>query len=186
MRSIITLLFLLLSLHLVAQPEKEVKAQVSSLKFVTDMPYSCQSLNTKERATGCGDSYFWNVVKLKQRAIPYLIERISDPTKSKAVVPNFGGQYTVGDIAYAALQEIIKGIPTFELLGIPFDTEGCGYCSYWQHLRKDQANRKAFKQAVDKWYQANKAKMVWVASTQVLTCDCSFAHPNGGHYKIEK
>jgi hypothetical protein len=151
------------------------------------MPYICEAiLNDTISEFGCGDNYFWKVVKLKAKVIPFLIEKIADPSMTKATVPNFGGEYTVGDIAYQALGEIIKDIPTFELLGVGFDKTGCGYCSYWQYLRKSEENRIAFSKAVLNWYQKNKSKLVWVMSNKVLTCDCSFDHPNEGHYELVK
>lgn len=97
----------------------------------------------------------------------------------------FGGNYTVADIAFSVLTEIIHDIPTFELLGVPFDKEGCGYCSYWQHLNKDFSNRQKFKVSVRNWYLKNKDNIVWVKSNNFATCDCSGRHPNGGHYKLK-
>ena len=172
------------------------KKLIDSLRFVTDIPYACEILLDKNapynRDTliyniGCGDRFFWQVVKGKQEIIPLLLDKLDDTTQTEASVPYFGGQYTVADIAYTALQEIIKDIPTFELLKIKFDTNGCGYCSYWNHLRKNIKNRKKFKVAVTDWYDKNKANLVWVTSNQFLTCDISgINHPNGGHYEFKK
>ena len=155
---------------------------VDSLKQVADMPYICES----ENSPGCGDKIFWRVVQQKQAIIPLLIDKLSDVTTARAVVPNFGGQWTVGDIAYSALQEIIQGIPTFELLGVKFDQAGCGYCSYWNHLRKSRQNRIRFQSAVRSWYNKNKQNLIWVVSNDFTTCDCQGLHPNGGHFALKK
>ena len=135
---------------------------------------------------GCGQATFWTVVIEKENIIPYLIDKLNDTTKTTAIVQNFGGQWTVADIAYSALREIIIDIPTFELIGVPFDDNGCGYCAYWNHLREDLTNRQNFKKNLNKWYEINKSKLVWVESNRVLTCDCSFKHPNQGHFEIKK
>jgi hypothetical protein len=176
-----SLLFTLFPLVAIGQTTSHQKL-VDSLKLVTDMPYICET----ENSPGCGDKIFWRVVQQKQAIIPLLIDKLSDPTTTSAVVPNFGGQWTVGDIAYSALQEIIQGIPTFELLGVKFDQVGCGYCFYWDHLRKSRQNRIRFKAAVRSWYNRNKQNLIWVTSNDFITCDCRGQHPNGGHFAFKK
>jgi hypothetical protein len=155
---------------------------VDSLKYVTDMPYICEIVD----GIGCGNKIFWKVVKQKQEIIPSLIDKLTDTTQVDAYVPNFGGQWTVADIAYTALEEIIKDIPTFQLLGIEFDKEGCGYCSYWNHLRKDIKNREKFQMAVQNWYDKNKMDLIWVTSNEFSSCDCRGEHPNSGHYELKR
>lgn len=63
-----------------------------------------------------------------------------------------------------ALNEIIDGISTFELLGVAFDTPDCGFCAYWNYLRRDIRNRKGFQKAVRNWYKRNKQNLIWVPS----------------------
>lgn len=179
------LIILLFFFPCLAFAQMDTKKLVDSLKFVTDMPYICHTPLHSELSVGCGDRIFWQTVMQKQDAIPFLIDKLSDTTATEVSVPNFGGQYTVADIAYTALEEIIKDIPTFELLGVKFDEKGCGYCSYWYHLRKLK-NRKKFQKNVRDWYEKNKLNLVWVISKQILTCDCSAAHPNGGHFELKK
>ncbi len=161
-----------------------IQLQVDSLSMVPEMPYICPDFVQKDLTTGCGDDIFWRVVQLKEKAIPYLIAKLSDSTTTTSFVPMFGGYYTVADIAYSALEEIVHGIPTFKLLGVKFDKKGCGYCSYWQHLNSKYSNRLKFQKAVQQWYSKNQSKLVWVASDQVAICDCSAPHPNKGHYEL--
>jgi hypothetical protein len=166
----------------------EVIEQVDSLKYVAEMPYICHDLielySGNVLSSGCGDQQYWNVVGLHSNVIELLIDQLDDSTTSVAIVPLFGEYYRVADIAYDALTEIIHNIPTFELLGVPFNEEGCGYCAYWQHLNSDFANRQKFKEAVRNWYYANKEKLVWVESNSFASCDCSGKHPNSGHYAL--
>ncbi len=178
----LTFILLLFPCLTFAQPDN--RKLVDSLVFVKDMPYICEGSVLTELSAGCGDRIFWKTVMQKQAVIPFLLDKLIDTTQTEASVPNFGGQFTVADIAYAAIQEIIKGIPTFELLGVNFDQGGCGYCSYWNHLRNDIQNRKQFQTNVRSWYEKNKPKLVWVKSNRFLTCDCSGQHPNGGHFEI--
>jgi hypothetical protein len=158
---------------------QEVIKQMDSLKFVNEMPYICE--------TGiCGDNLYWEAVVIGKNNIELLIDKLDDTTSTTANVVLFGGNYTVADIAFDALTEIIRDIPIFELLGVPFDKEGCGYCSYWQYLNKDFLNRQKFKRAVRSWYHKNKDNLVWVESNDFATCDCRRKHPNGGHYRVKK
>lgn len=158
---------------------EEVINQVDSLKFITEMPYICEM-------GPCGDPLFWEAVKLGKSGIELLIDKLDDSTSTQATVALFGYTFTTADIAYVALSEIIHDIPTFELLGVPFDTNGCGYCAYWQFLNADYKNRQTFKLAVLNWYHANKNQLVWVENNAFESCDCAFRHPNGGHYEVEK
>lgn len=182
-------LFYILAVTLLSAPtfgQINFKRQVDSLRFVVEMPYICEGqFAPNNNLPNCGDILFWKVVILKDSVIPLLIDRLDDTTTTPATVPNFGYNYTVADIAYVALEEIIHGIPTFKLLGIKFDTKGCGYCSYWQYLNKSSTNRQKFKKAVQKWYDNNKANLIWVSSNDFSSCDCRGQHPNGGHYQLQ-
>jgi hypothetical protein len=148
------LTYILLILPCLTFAQTDNKKLVDSLKFVKDMPYICE--DATGYSVGCGDKIFWQTVRQKQDIVPLLIDLLSDTTQTEATVPNFGGQYTVGDIAYSALEEIIGDIPTFELLGVKFDKKGCGYCAYWRHLRKGLKNRKRFQANVRTWFEKNK------------------------------
>lgn len=180
----------ILALILLAAPafgQANFQRQVDSLRFVAEMPYICegQFRFNDSFPMNCGDRRFWKVVTMKDNAIPLLIDRLDDTTTTPATAPNFGYSYTVADVAYAALEEIIHGIPTFKLLGVKFDTKGCGYCSYWQHLNKSSKNRQKFKKAVQEWYGNNKANLAWITSNDFSSCDCRGQHPNGGHYQLQ-
>lgn len=157
---------------------QEVINQVDSLKFVKEMPYICE--------TGiCGDNLYWETVKLRESGVELLIDKLDDTTSTHANVVLFGANYTVADIAFSALREIIHNIPTYELLGVPFDNDGCGDCSYWQHLNYNLSNRQKFKEAVWNWYHKNKEKLIWVESNNFATCECKEQHPNGGHFELK-
>jgi uncharacterized protein YuzE len=168
---------------------QEVTKQVDSLKFIKEMPYDCEdNYNINERhpwTIGCGDELYWNVVRLSDNAIELLIDKLNDTTTTEAIVRRFGYYYTTADIAYTALKEIIHKIPTFELLEIEIDKEGCGYCSFWQHLNKSYENREKFKSSVKQWYHNNKDNFIWVENDSFETCLCYGKHPNGGHYELK-
>ncbi len=194
----IALIFLLSITPVLSFAQKDISRQIDSLKYVTNMPFICRGtisttaddmFVTEKGDTiyteGCGNATFWKVVSLKEKAIRPLINKLADTTQTEAPVIYFGGNYSVADVAYAALQEIIHNIPTFELLDAEFD-EGCGYCSYWHKVRESTKNRRKFQLAVQKWYNKNKANFAWIESDDFAICDYIGEHPSGGHYKVKK
>ena len=147
---------------------------VEDIKNIQDIPY----------IANCNDPIFWNLVKQGKKNIPDLIEKLTDETVLKEVfVPMFGDQYTVADASLVILQEKIKGIPIFDLIGKKFSKE-CGYCTYWYFVREKKKNRILLQKRLKKWYAENEQKLVWVASQNSLTGDCF--SPAIGHYEIEK
>ncbi|MES2689917.1 MAG: hypothetical protein V4658_05905 [Bacteroidota bacterium] len=162
--------------------QQYAKQQVDSLKYVIDMPYLCAG----GIESGCATQTFWNVVMLKQEAIPLLIDKLGDSTITPAGVSVFGFNYTVADIAYSALQEIVHGIPTLPLMGIDNTKNTCHFCAYWEYLRADHRHRVKFKKAVKSWYKRSKPHLLWVESNKFETCACGTNHPNNGHYELGK
>lgn len=160
--------------------QKELTALTDSLKFVTDVPYMCEDSVYSNYKPGCGDRLFWKVVQQKKSIIPFLIDKLDDTTQTTVSVPNFGGFYTVADIAYVAMREIIDNIPTFWLLGLGKDSYAYGTSEYWTYIRSDIQHRRKFQKEIRKWEKTFGGR--WIESNKVLTCDCRFPHPNGGHY----
>lgn len=159
------------------------KIMVDSLKYTTDVPF----INPDHYLTkfGCGDRLFWKIVKQKKEIIPLLLNKLTDTTKTNITVPKIGGKYTVADIAYAAIREIITGIPTFDqLLNLEVDTDG-GRSHYWE-LTKYFMYRESFQNELVKWYNKNEINLVWISSNKFLTSDCDGKHPNGGHFEVKK
>ena len=152
----------------------DYKKLADSLIYVQEVPYILD----------CYDTVLWKIVGKGKDIVPFLIEKMTDTRVLKGVTVRFySGEYTVADVAHVALREIIGDIPTFELLGVPFN-EVCGECSYWWHVRASKKNRKKFQSAVKKWYNENKANLVWVEDLQAVTGDCF--SPAKGHYEVRK
>ena len=180
-------IYILALTSFIAFSQKKYLKQIDSLRYINHMPYSCTSSFGPKgtRSPGCGDKIFWNIVKSKDSVINLLINKLDDPRMTKAVVALFGDNYAVADIAYVALEEIIHSFPTYDFLQGQKESD-CGYCVYWNYVRKNITNRKKFKSAVRKWYEKNKDKLVWIKSDYQFHCgEMSFLHPNGGHYELQ-
>jgi hypothetical protein len=180
---IFSLLLSLIVLNSCTQ-EKKLITKVNNLKSVKKMPYIPEL---------SGDSLFWVIIEEKKDIIPFLIEKLDDTTKTVAEVPNFGGYYTVADVSYSAIQKIIHGIPTIDLVtelstsNVRLET---GYGVYWSYVRDNLTNRKAFKSKIKEWYFTSKDDLKWVEYTHKFrsASDWKFKknkHPTGGYYKLE-
>ena len=156
---------------------------VDSLKYTADVPFLDPNHYLKNY--GCGDSLFWKIVKQKKEIVPLLLNKLTDTTKTNITVPIIGRKYTVADIAYAAIREIIAGMPTFDqLLSLDLDCDG-GRSHYWE-LTKYFVHRESFQNELENWYNKNEIDFIWVSTNEFLTCDCDGKHPSGGHYELKK
>ncbi len=154
---------------------------VNNLKFIKEMPYIPEL---------SGDSLFWIVIKQKKEIIPFLIKKLDDTTKTTAIVPNFGGNYTVADIAYFAITKIIHNIPTNEFINNISSSHKNGNWLYWEYTRKNIKNRKKLKHKINIWYKLNKHNLIWVRYKRKFRSanDWKFEkniHPLGGYYKLK-
>ena len=173
MRKIVISIFCLVIFHSLFAQQNYAKL-ADSLRYVTQIPYM----------ENCTDPVLWKIISKGKAIVPDLINKMTDTRKlGEAYVPFFAAEYTVADVAFVAMQEIIADIPIFELLGVPLSEE-CGYCSYWYYV-ESKKNRKKFQKAVRKWYEENQNNLIWVESNNSLTGDC-FIVLKKGHYILQK
>jgi hypothetical protein len=138
-----------------------------------------------------GDSLFWDFTKKRIAIVPALIERIDDTTLTNAYVPNFGSNYTIGDVCIRAIREIIIDVPIISL--IEKDTtivSEKGYGIYWEYVRESFKNRQLLKEKVKRWFNANKSKLIWIKDEKYYATSDSENGvmkklPAGGYYKIK-
>ena len=135
-----------------------------------------------------GDSIYWEIVKCGINNVPNLIDMMNDTTETMASVPNFGGQYTVADIAYRCLEEIIRGtkFDTF----IPDAAKNEEDNTYFYYVRQSYNNRLAFQKEVRLWFQKNKRNLKWKEDKFEYRTSGNWqfpskTHPAGGYYVIK-
>ena len=171
MRKVIISIFCFL-ISLSAFGQENYAKLVDSLRYVTQDPYLGM----------CHDPVFQKIVPKGKAIVPYLIDKMTDIRKLKGMnIPITGGEYTVADVAYIAIQEIIADIPTSELMNVSLD-KVCGVCAYYWHLRESKKNRVKFQKAVREWYEENKDNLIWVEDLSSVICD-GFSYA-GGHYVL--
>lgn len=136
-----------------------------------------------------GDKEFWEIVKRKVYVIPALIELLDDTVATPAIVPNFGGKYSVGDIAYFIINEIIRNVPTHKIISGEHSSSDAGI--YWIYVRKDFSNRLRFQRRLKNWYLGNRNNLVWVEDSMKYKTAPDWAyssphHPAGGYFRVSE
>lgn len=178
MRLIYLLLLIVLGCNQTSNPE--FFECIQNVKKINELPYIPEL---------SGDSIYWEVVKGGLDIVPCLIQIISDSSVTNIPVPNFGGYYTLGDIAYFCITDIIKRIPTKTF--VLKEAEENGFWYYWKFMREKQVNRIKFQHNVNIWYKENKNNLVWEMDTrqQKVAENWKFKHkrhPAGGYYVLKK
>lgn len=176
MRLIIIAICILFSITSFCQ--NNIEDKLTRIKDIKYMPYYPQL---------SGDSLFWELVKIDSSEIQTLINNIDDSSMTNVNVPNFGGNYTVGDICFEALKHIIYDIDTKSFIPDSIDKSD-GYHYYWNFVRASNSNRAAFKNEVLNWYETVKYTLIWVEDIQEkrVARDWQYSsktHPAKGYYK---
>lgn len=196
MKKLVAFILLLLPVLLQAQQpatqtEDPAAKTVGNLLYVFDVPVCGKDSITPDPTgkfkynTGCGDHLFWQVVELRQKAVPYLIALIESQEPTQAKLPSGKGYYRLGDVALMALVEIIHELPVEELAGVKYGSYSDRWKFYHKGL-KDKKKRAALKEAIDKWYKDNRGKLVFEKSDTYGNCNCVGKHPIGGYFMLRK
>lgn len=183
MKKIILIIIVIINFSSCHAQDNDLGIKVDNLKHVETMPYIPEL---------SGDSLFWTVVKEGIDIVPYLIQKLDDTTKTDASVENFGGTYTVADVAYRAVSEIIKDLPTLEFAEDTNNPEPRdGYWGYWNYTRRSFENRIKFKDRVSEWFKTNEANLKWTEYKRKFRSVPDWKlerdkHPLGGYYVLKK
>jgi len=117
-----------------------------------------------------GDFAYWEVVRRGLSAVPDLIILVEDTTPSGIPASNYGGEYSLGDLAFIALQDIVHGLP---YLATPHGPRN--FNEYLDFVRSSPENRKALRSKLGKWFLNVRMNLRWVSAT---------AHPAGGWFEL--
>ena len=105
----------------------------------------------------CKADMFWRIIAKKEKAIPFLINKLSDTTETNISHHCKTTKLNVGEVAYFALQQIAF-FPAFVITHIQFDViYGNGCWSFFDYFFNN-ANKGQYQGLVRKWYNTNKTK----------------------------
>lgn len=147
---IITILAILFVVNTKTIAQTTDRQLVDKIVQINDIPY----------VGNFGDSLYWKIVAEGLDIVPNLIELIDDTTTTKATIPNWGGYYCVGDIAFRMINDIIFQIPILNF--IQTKTDYVGEKIYFEFVQYDFQNMVHLKNELSKWFVANKDSLEWV------------------------
>lgn len=177
-RLIITSLLIILCINAISQ-NSNILTELNGIK---DVPYLPKSHGN------CPDSIYWNLVKEGLGVIPDLIDCIISTDSTQIPIPNWGGYYTIGDIAFAIICDIIHGLPLqdFYSKGI-ISKENETYLTYHSFVCSSEGNRQILRHQLKKWFRKHRSELIWVKddSEWKPPKNCKYIinrNPAGGYY----
>lgn len=145
-KSIATILFTL-TLAFSSGQDSSIKSMVDSLQYL------------KTDTLDCTASLYWRIIARGDKAIPFLIDKLTDTTETKVRFHCKKTALNVGEIAQFALLEIAE-FPAFVVTKIQFDVitideTGQGCWSFYDFLFIN-SNKFRYQNDVRKWYAKEK------------------------------
>ena len=123
---------------------------------ITDVPYIPEL---------SGDSLYWNMVIQGKSIVPCLISNLSNTTQTNITIPNWGGYYCIGDIAFWILCDIIYDIPVKDMIRenkrYPLSED----ITYLSFVTYKKGNGRFLKRKISNWYKENENRLEWVVDT---------------------
>ena len=181
MKKILIVIILLFSSYYNVSAQTANKTKIArEIAHITDVPYIPEL---------SGDSSYWNLVVQGKSIIPALISNLTNTTKTNISIPNWGGEYCYGDIAFSILEHIIVGIPIEDFIQKNKTYPESEFITYFSFVSFKKSNRRFLIKEMRKWYKENKDKLQWVVDTRHYgraSADWFYPsdqNPAGGYYK---
>jgi hypothetical protein len=144
---------------LFAQPIN-VQSLVDSLQYM------------KSDSLDCSADIYWRTIAQGEKAIPYLIEKLTDTTSTSVKGYCKSTRLNVGDIAWFALNQI--GVPVYVVIQMQFCIVGAGGCwSFYDYLFEN-ANKISIRKKVTKWYAINRTRFRAKKISQRNACQLKY------------
>lgn len=145
MKKTITTFFLLHYLILSFGQTSNINSMIDSLPYL------------KTDTLDCSATLYWRIIAQKEKAIPYLIDKLNDTTLTNISYNCKAIKLNVGEVAYFALQQIAD-FPAFVITHIRFDVFYRNGCWSFFDYFFNNANKKHYQDLVNRWYSSNKTK----------------------------
>ena len=142
----------------------DIKSMVDSLEYL------------KTDTLDCTADLYWRIVSKGEKAIPFLIDKLSDTTQTNISHNCKATKLNVGEVAYFALQQIAF-FPAFVITNIQFDViYGNGCWSFFDYFF-DNNNKNHYQSLVRLWYNSNKTKFksLKIPKNKMTACQKRFS-----------
>jgi len=166
---IITALFIFCSINSFGQT-CDIKKMVDSLKFL------------KNDSLDCKAELYWRIISQGKKAIPFLIEKLTDTTKTNVSSRCKNSKLNVAEIAVHAITRIAS-FPMFRITNIQFDTFDERGCWSFYNYFYSNSNKIAFKKKIQNWYSKNKARFLLERIPKANLNQCQIKYGINSYYK---
>ena len=156
------LLILLFSFPAFCQVKDIIDRDIFLIKYVPDDVYlqkDWQKIRKQNSEYRKKDPQYHEILLLDTLAIPYLVDKVGDTTATSIRIPCSTHNLTIGDIAFALLNDIIP-IPMHYVTGSQWDVFSCDTLptGTWDYLHDD---RNRFQNELRRFFASSKGK-TWV------------------------
>lgn len=164
MKRLIVIIFFLHQLTLSHGQDTEIKLMVDSLQYL------------KTDTLDCKADLYWRIVSKGDKAIPFLIKKLTDTTQTNIKFHCKKTRLNVGEVAQFALTEIAN-FPAFAVTKMQFDVviidekTGQGCWSFYDFLFIN-ANKLQYQKDVKTWYEKEKLeyKAEKISKDKITAC----------------
>jgi|TARA_B110000261_G_C12969627_1_gene311949 hypothetical protein len=119
----------------------------------------------------CGDSAYWELIKMQKGIIPILINKITDRSKTNIPIPCSKDSLTIGGLAFLILEQIIN-IPNAQVTQMQWCVvrSDCGFNSTSGFISYVQSNPVKFQNQLKKWYLEMGSKIEIIQQNEYSEC----------------
>lgn len=177
---------ILFSIGLILIPVKKTQAK-TIIHFTISNSVSTDSLvsklnQMKTDTLDCTADIYWKIIKRGKASIPFLIERLTDSTKTNIYNNCKKDKLTIGEVAYFALEEIAE-FPALIVTQIQFDVISNGCWNFYDYFF-NQKNKIEYQKMVRKFYKENK--FIYTKYNDSELNSCQIKYKITGKYKLIK
>jgi len=159
MKKLFGTLFISFTLSFAFGQDNDIKVMVDSLQFLKTDTFNCNA------------DLFWRIIAKKDKAIPYLIDKLTDTTQTNIKFLCKKTKLNVGEVAYFALQKIAY-FPAFDVTHIQFDVFELNGCWCFFQFFFDNSNKYRYQKCVREWYAKERGnyKVKYISNKDLTDC----------------
>lgn len=156
------------------------RGQVNIGKLVDSLKYM------QTDTLDCSAEIFWKIVAQREKAVPFLIEKLTDLTPTRIKDRCKTTPLNVSEVAYYAFRQIAD-LPLFRVTEIQFDYfdgKGCNGFHNWYFFSDSLAHKQDFQDKIRKCWLTNFSTYRWVKISKNNLSSCQILAGIKGYYKF--